>query len=129
MTRPRAIHVSQPDVVAAIRDDLADWRKWMARFVVMAYAALAGLSVVAFTWLSDQALHAFVWLRGVNPLLPFVWTPLCTAALAWLTIRFAPGAAGSGIPQVMAALDPAVSDANRPLFVSLRLSLAKIGLT
>jgi len=129
MEPPRNLHDSQPDVVAAIRSDLVDWRQWTARFVVMLFAALAGLSVVAFTWLSDRALHGFDWIRGVNPLLPFVWTPLCTAGLVWLTLRFAPGAAGSGIPQVMAALDPAVTDTQRSLFVSLRLSFAKICIT
>ncbi len=55
-----------------------------------------------------------------------VWTPACTAAIVWATRRFAPGAAGSGIPQVMAALDPAVDDTQRSRFVSLRLTVAKI---
>lgn len=45
------------------------------------------------------------------------------------TRRFAPGAAGSGIPQVMATLDPAVDPGQRGLFVSVRLAIAKIALT
>ncbi len=122
-------HIRQPDVVAEIRGDLTDWRKWWARFVVMGYAVLAGLSVVAFTWLTGYALRGFDGVRGMHPLLPFVWTPLWTGLLVWLTVRFAPGAGGSGIPQVMAALDSATAEQHRPLFVSLRLSLAKIGLT
>ena len=47
----------------------------------------------------------------------------------WLTRRFAPGAAGSGIPQVMAALTPEVSRADRSLFVSVKLTVAKMLLT
>ena len=50
-------------------------------------------------------------------------------AVVWLTRRFAPGAAGSGIPQVMATLDPAFPPASRSTLVSLRLSLAKMVLT
>jgi H+/Cl- antiporter ClcA len=47
----------------------------------------------------------------------------------WATRRFAPGASGSGIPQVMAALEPEVEPAQRGLFVSLRLAVAKVVLT
>jgi H+/Cl- antiporter ClcA len=129
MHPPHDAHAPQPDVVASLRQDLADWRQWLARFVVLAYAALAGLSVVAFTWLSDQALQAFERVREASVLLPFLWTPACTAALAWLTVRHFPGASGSGIPQVMAALEPPVGDKERPLFVSLRLSVAKVFIT
>jgi H+/Cl- antiporter ClcA len=114
-----------PDFVAAIRRDLADWRQWLGRAVVLAYAATTGLSVVAFTWLSGRALDGFTVLRHWQPLVPLLWTPVCTGALMWATLRFAPGAAGSGIPQVIAALDARVTQQHRPLFVSLRLSLAK----
>ena len=119
----------QPDVVAAIRTDLADWRQWLARVVVLVYAAAAGLAVVALTWLSEHALQGFSGLRSWQPLLPLVWTPAWIAALAWITLRFAPGASGSGIPQVMAALSPSVGVEQRPLFVSLKLSAAKALLT
>ena len=33
---------AQPDVIAAVRDDLADWRAWLSRAVILAYAAAAG---------------------------------------------------------------------------------------
>ena len=32
--------MEQPDVVATLRGDLADWRQWIARIVVLAHAAL-----------------------------------------------------------------------------------------
>jgi H+/Cl- antiporter ClcA len=122
-------HHAQPHVFAAMRRDLTNTREWLARIVVLVYAAAAGGSVVAFTWLSNRALHGFDLIRGVNPLLPFVWTPALCALIAWITVRFFPGAAGSGIPQVMAALDPAVTARDRPGFVSFRLAVAKIALT
>lgn len=121
--------VEQPDVVASIRDDLADWRTWAARLVVLSFAILAGLAVVGFTWLCEQALAGFGRMAALAPWLPFLWTPVWLATLVWLTRRFAPGAAGSGIPQVMAALEPAVEDKHRGMFVSLRLSVAKAVLT
>jgi H+/Cl- antiporter ClcA len=120
---------AQPDVLAAVRGDLADWRAWMARTIVLAHAAAAGLAVVAFTRLCEFAMHGFSALTAGRPWVALVWTPLLCAALSWLTVRRFPGAAGSGIPQVMAALDPGVAIARWPLFVSLRLSLAKIVLT
>lgn len=126
---PRTKHVAQPDVVASIRNDLGDWRIWVGRLIVLTFAVLAGLSVVGFTWLCEQALYAFGWLSSKAAWLPFLWTPTWLATLVWLTRRFATGAAGSGIPQVMAALDPAVNDRERGLFVSLRLSAAKALLT
>jgi H+/Cl- antiporter ClcA len=113
----------------ALRREFGDWRLWWSRALVMSFAAAAGLTVVGFTWLTEQALARFSDWQQSWPLLPLIWTPACTAAIVWLTRRHAPGAAGSGIPQVMAALDPAVGAAQRGLFVSLRLAVAKVSLT
>ncbi len=129
MIPPDATPPPQPDVVASMRDALADWRQWVARLVVLGYAAAAGLSVVAFSKLCDLAQVGFKTVLDLHPLTPLVWTTACTAGVVWLTRRFAPGAAGSGIPQVMAALDPNFPPAARSRFVSLRLSLAKMVLT
>src|SRR3954471_6777053 len=65
----------QPDFVAAVRQDLSDWRQWLGGGVVLAYAGAAGLAVVAFTWLSERALHGFMELRAWQPWLPLAWTP------------------------------------------------------
>ena len=121
--------MEQPDFVATVRGDLADWRQWLARIVVLAHAAAAGLAVVGFIWLCDRALQGFAMLHAWHPWAPLVWTPALTAAIAWLTRQRAPGAAGSGIPQVMAALSPSVVPAQRIGLVSLRLSLQKTVLT
>ena len=119
----------QPDFVTEMKQDLADWRQWLARAVVLAYAVAAGFAVVAFTRISEYALHGFTALTHWQPLLPLLWTPAWTGGLAWLTLRFAPGAAGSGIPQVMAVLSSGVEPGQRSMFISLRLSAAKILLT
>jgi H+/Cl- antiporter ClcA len=113
----------------ALRRELADWRVWAVRGLVVALAVIAGLTIVGFTWLAESASAQFAALRRMAPWAPLLWTPLCAAAVVWCTRRFAPGAAGSGIPQVMATLEPRVGEAERGLFVSLRLSIAKILLT
>jgi H+/Cl- antiporter ClcA len=119
---------AQPDVIAAIRGDLANSREWLARALVLAYAVLAGTSVVAFTWICDRTLRIFVTLNQAHAWLPFVLTPALCAGVVWLTVRFFPGTAGSGIPQVMVALHPALGPQERNRFVSLRLAVAKMGL-
>jgi len=118
-----------PPIGRILRQEFSDWRRWLGRALVLAFAALAGLTVVAFTWLSERALLAFQSLQTSYWWAPLLWTPLCTLAIAALTRRWFAGAAGSGIPQVMAALEPEAVGPNRAYFVSLRLSLAKLALT
>lgn len=121
---------TQPEIRAALREALANWRRWLGRAVVLGFAALAGLCVVAFTWLSERALALFHGLHAQHAWAPLLWTPLCAALVVALTRRWAPGAAGSGIPQVMAALAPGVTASQRGhYFVSLRLTVAKMLLT
>jgi len=122
-------HDPQHDVRSALRREIISPEVWHTRIVVVGMAAVAGLVVVGFTWLAETAFFAFIGLSRVAWWAPLLWTPLCCAAITWATRRYAPGARGSGIPQVVAALDPALSGGRRPLLVSMRLSLAKIGLT
>jgi H+/Cl- antiporter ClcA len=116
-----------PDVVSAIQKELYDWRLWTTRVVVLAFASLAGLTVVAFTLLSDLALKSFHFVYAASWWSQLVYMPLFTGAIVWCTQKYAPGAAGSGIPQVMAALSTNKSATS--LFVSFRLSIAKLLLT
>lgn len=116
-------------IAPVFKREFADWRRWWSRAVVIAFAAAAGLTVVGFNWLTEHALRLFFDLRAAWWWAPLVWIPASTAGIVWLTLRFAPGATGSGIPQVMAALEPSVDASQHGLFVSLRLTLAKIVLT
>ncbi|MDD5028161.1 MAG: chloride channel protein [Rhodoferax sp.] len=115
-------------VLGAIRTELYDWQLWTGRAIVLAFAALAGLTVVLFTWMTERAFAVFEHFQGAYWWAPLIWTPLCTAAILWLMRRYALGSAGSGIPQVMAALDASVTPAHRSLFVSLKLTLTKMAL-
>jgi len=125
----QALHEWKDRLKQGLRQELADWRVWVTRVLVVALAVAAGLTIVFFTWLAESAGARFDTLHTRYPWAPLLWTPLCAAAIVWCTRRFAPGAAGSGIPQVMATLDRRVGTEERGLFVSLRLSVAKILLT
>lgn len=118
-----------PHIPTTFKKELSDWHLWTGRGLVMAFAALAGMTVVAFTWLADHALAQFFSFQKAYWWGPLLWMPISTAAIVWLTMRFAPGAAGSGIPQVMAALEPQARGGVRQLYVSIKLTIAKILLT
>ncbi|KAF1044344.1 chloride channel protein [Xylophilus sp.] len=117
------------NVFQNLRRELADGRRWVDRSIVLAYAAAAGLCVVCFTLLAERAFALFgrvyAWHGGWVVL---AWMPAVTTAVVWATRRWAPGAGGAGIPQVVAALEAPPAEP-RGRLVSLRLSLAKIVLT
>ena len=112
-----------------LRSELSNGRLWFDRAVVLVYAIAAGLSVVGFTLLGEWGFGLFERVYDFNRWTILLWTPALTAAIVWATRRHFPGAGGSGIPQVMAALDPALPPGAQGRFVSLRLTLAKIGLS
>jgi H+/Cl- antiporter ClcA len=116
----------EPDFLQNLRDEMGGGRQWLDRAVVIVYAVLAGLAVVVFTLLADGAFALYSGLRSTWWWAPLVWTPALTALVVWAVRRWAPGAAGSGVPQVLTALDPATPLRERSRFVSLRLSLVKV---
>jgi H+/Cl- antiporter ClcA len=116
----------EPDFLKSLRDEMGAGRQWLDRVVVLVYAVLAGLAVVALTLIADAALALYQGLRSHGWWVPLVWTPAVTALVVWCMRRWAPGAAGSGVPQVLTALAPETPLAQRSRFVSLRLSLAKV---
>lgn len=116
-----------PDFFEHLRAELSGGRLWLDRAIVLGYAVAAGTAVVLLTLATDWAFEWFEHLYGWQPWLVLFTTPALTAGIVWMTRRYFPGAAGSGIPQVKAALDPALPVMQRHLFVSLWLTFAKIG--
>ncbi|MDR2990828.1 MAG: chloride channel protein, partial [Burkholderiaceae bacterium] len=117
---------ADPDFYRELKTEVFDVWLWLDRAIVLAYGALAGLVVVLFTLMIDWAFGLFTTLTARAPWLPLIWTPLLTAGIVWLTRRYAALSAGSGIPQVMAAQDPALDADGQHWFVSLRLAVAKL---
>lgn len=118
-----------PDWRARLRGELTEWRPWITRGVVLAFAAAAGLVVAGFTWLAEMAFHQFQRIEQAAWWAPLLWMPLATAVIVWLTRRFLPGAAGSGIPQVVAAMEDTTPAGKRGLYVSMKLAIGKVVLT
>ena len=122
-------HGVEPEFWRRLGQEFAAGRQWLDRAVVLSYATATGLVVVAFTLLAEAASHGFEQMRSAGawgPWLMLAWTPALTVALLWWTRRFAPGAMGSGIPQVVRALDDDLDRQQQSWLVSLRLSLHKI---
>ena len=114
-----------------VRNEVVDLRLWLDRGIVIAYAVATGLVVVGFTLLSEWASETFLRLTEsgtIGRFAPLVWTPALAVVLLWLTRRFAAGTHGSGIPQVVAALEYPVTERQHSELVSLSLSLKKIAL-
>lgn len=118
-----------PDWRARLREEVTEWRPWVTRGVVLAFAAAAGLVVAGFTWLADFAFHQFQHIGRLAWWAPLLWMPLVTAGIVWFTRRWLPGAGGSGIPQVMAALEETTPRDKRSYFVSMKLAIGKVVLT
>ncbi|WP_213956157.1 MULTISPECIES: chloride channel protein [unclassified Variovorax] len=119
----------EPDFFEHLRTELRGGRMWLDRAIVLAYAVAAGLSVVALTMAVDWIFTGFQRVFAWQPWLPLVTMPLITVGVVWATRRFFPAAGGSGIPQVKAALSPALPPERRSMFVSLRLAVGKMVLT
>lgn len=73
--------------------------------LVILVAVLGGLAASLFTRLCDTAMRAHAQLFGLAPWMTLSLLPLGFTIITWLTRRFAPEAAGSGIPQVIAAAE------------------------
>lgn len=118
-----------PDFLERLRAELRSGRRWLDRAIVLGYAIVAGLAIVDISIASDWAFGAFHWFFSRWPWAVLIVTPLLTGGIVWATLRFFPGAGGSGIQHVKAAIDPALAPGQQSAFVSMRLTLAKIGLT
>lgn len=66
---------------------------------------LSGLAAVFYTYLFNSAEKLSFYLFDLNKYLIFVITPVSFLLSWWLTRKYAPFAAGSGIPQVMTSVE------------------------
>lgn len=127
----RAAHDIEPEFWRNLQRELLAGRQWADRAIVLAMAATTGAIVVGFTLLAEAAIEGFRLLEHWGEhgrFLTLLWTPALTVALLWWTRRFVPGAMGSGIPQVVRALEDDLQPSQRASLASLRVSLHKIGL-
>ena len=73
--------------------------------VIVGVAVLGGAIAALFARLCDGAMDVHTRLYALAPWATLLLLPVGFALATWLTQRFAPEAAGSGIPQVIAAAE------------------------
>lgn len=100
--------------------------RWRTRLALWMAAVIAGLVVVGFAKLAEMALEVFFNLIAHFAWLPFLITPAVGMLSVWFTLRYFPGAQGSGIPQVIAARRLAAGGKSVAGLVSLRLAAGKV---
>jgi H+/Cl- antiporter ClcA len=97
--------------------------------VIIAVTVLAGVVAALFARLCDQAMSAHAALSARWPIAALLLLPVGFGAVAWVTQKFAPEAAGSGIPQVMAAAEHRWSGRWDGQRITLRTAIWKVLLT
>jgi len=90
-------------------------------------SAITGLAAVLYTRLFGLAEKGTSFILHTHAWLLFIVSPLCFIAAWWIVKRWAPFARGSGIPQVMAAIDLATPKYNDKVnrLLSLRILVVK----
>jgi len=89
---------------------------------------ITGLAAVAYSKIFSLAEKGTHFIFGHSPFLFFIITPVCFVLSWWVVKRFAYFARGSGIPQVMAAIEissPNSDKSLRPL-LSIKIILVKV---
>lgn len=92
-------------------------------------AVVAALVSVAYAQLFHLAELGFRYVMGKSPYLPFLLSPALFLIAWWVVRRFAPEAAGSGIPQIMAANEADYDGPEKTLvdrLLSLRTAAVKV---
>ena len=97
--------------------------------VIIGVAVLGGAIAALFARLCDAAMGAHTRLYALAPWATLLLLPVGFALATWLTRRFAPEAAGSGIPQVIAAAEQRWSGRWGGQRVTLKTAAWKVVLT
>ena len=110
------------------RMPLLSLRQWSRRFGFWIGAVLVSFAAIGFAFLADEASATVVAITAPHPWIAFILAPAGFALSVLLTRRVFPGAQGSGIPQVMAAMHMA-DPARIAAVLSPRIAAGKVVLT
>ncbi|MCF6765513.1 chloride channel protein [Thiotrichales bacterium 19S3-7] len=101
---------------------------WRRRIIFWGGGISVGLVCVLFAYLCDHVNNWFLRFSGNYPYWPLVITPVGFMLIVYVMRYMFDGSEGSGIPQVMTALQVKNSK-RRSRLVSIRIALGKFGLT
>jgi H+/Cl- antiporter ClcA len=87
----------------ALRSRLA-FKRWTRRSIFLVGGLTVGAAAIVMAMLADAAQAAFVRLLSISPYVGLAVTPLGFGVAALLARKVFPNSQGSGIPQVIAAL-------------------------
>ncbi|MEP9319928.1 chloride channel protein [Pseudomonas sp. LABIM340] len=103
-------------------------RQWRRNLAFWLGALLVGLVALAFAHLADLASATFRAVVAHNQWWPWLLCPLGFAGLVWLTQGALKNTRGSGIPQVIVALEQR-SSRTRNALLSVRIAVGKLAMT
>jgi H+/Cl- antiporter ClcA len=95
---------------------------WIASVITGLVAVLYSKAFLLVENLASSIFDKHIWML-------FILSPICFAVAWWLVYRFAPYSRGSGIPQVMAAIQLSATRKNNPIvdrLLSLRIAFVKV---
>lgn len=104
---------------------MTDVHAWIGRLVIWTAATITGLMIVLFARATEHAIAFFYEMQSAVWWLPLILMPVVGIFIVWSTKRWFTGAAGSGIPQTMAALSYAEQQSISHL-VSLKIAISKM---
>ena len=104
-------------------------KRWQRRVALWAGAILVALAAIAFAKGADFCYGLFLRMLGHSSAWPLLVTPLGFALLAWMTKGKFRATRGSGIPQVIAAIEREDDAPFHTRLLSLPVSIAKLMLT
>lgn len=104
---------------------LISHKDWTAHLTFAIGGAVVGLVAAFMAVSSEWANHLFISMIQVSPYLPFLVSPLGLVLVVWLTRKYFPGSEGSGIPQVMAALEMG-HEKERSILLTIRIAFGKV---
>ncbi|MFT3883967.1 MAG: chloride channel protein [Flavobacteriales bacterium] len=102
---------------------------WMLAFPYQVAAVLSACIAVGYAWLFNTAESLNHRLIIAHPDMIYLTAPVAFLASWWVVRRFSPMAGGSGIPQLIAAVEVANDEEKRDLswrFLNVRIILVKI---
>jgi H+/Cl- antiporter ClcA len=103
---------------------MTDLNIWFGRFIIWTAAAITGSVIVLLARATEYAISFFDAVQSSIWWLPVFITPVVGILITWITRTWFSGAAGSGIPQTIAALN---YDEHQPVnhLVSIRIAISK----